>query len=452
MAESQPLRIFVAMPGTDMGPNASYRKPESVKANLLQPVVEKLQSRLKRPVELIIEKEKRVAGVIHESMFSEARDADVYIADLTGANPNVYLELGVRWALRDHTTVLIAQSTEDLRFNVAASRAILYCPDHIIQATDDIVEAIEKGLNNQKPDGPVRLNSEYVSVPKSDLDKLKAEIERLQKARGEDLLRAAVAAEQLTDRVAILKQAVDANPASDTAFLELGKAYRTLRQYDNAIAAFKHALRFVPNKSEVHRELGLTYSKVNEFNSAVESLREAVRLDPDDVEAWNNLGGALRRIGMSDTLDIHDKQKLFESRDSYKKAHDLNNFDLYSGLNVARLDLLLSKWEPHRAKDAMTGFANQLYLCRHMVHQTPDDYWRRFDLADTLLFSGDYDAAHSAYDDAVRLVPNQKLKDTVASVQEPLKQYLKAGILDGPLLEEVKKVIAKLDTAASKTS
>jgi pimeloyl-ACP methyl ester carboxylesterase len=170
MAESQPLRIFVAMPGTDMGPNASYRKPESVKANLLQPVVEKLQSRLKRPVELIIEKEKRVAGVIHESMFSEARDADVYIADLTGANPNVYLELGVRWALRDHTTVLIAQSTEDLRFNVAASRAILYCPDHIIQATDDIVEAIEKGLNNQKPDGPVRLNSEYVSVPKSDLE------------------------------------------------------------------------------------------------------------------------------------------------------------------------------------------------------------------------------------------------------------------------------------------
>jgi hypothetical protein len=32
-------------------------------------------------------------------MFREAVDADVYIADLSGANANVYLEPGVRWAL-----------------------------------------------------------------------------------------------------------------------------------------------------------------------------------------------------------------------------------------------------------------------------------------------------------------------------------------------------------------
>jgi hypothetical protein len=79
------------MPGTDMGANATYKNPESVKANLLQPVVEKVKERLGREVKLFIEKEKRQTGVIHESMFAEARDADVYIADLTGANPNVYL-------------------------------------------------------------------------------------------------------------------------------------------------------------------------------------------------------------------------------------------------------------------------------------------------------------------------------------------------------------------------
>ncbi len=37
MANSNVLKIFVAMPGSDMGPNASYTDPESVKANLLQP-------------------------------------------------------------------------------------------------------------------------------------------------------------------------------------------------------------------------------------------------------------------------------------------------------------------------------------------------------------------------------------------------------------------------------
>lgn len=119
------LNIFVAMPGTTMGDDATYKNPEAVKANLLQPVVERLKNVLQREVRLTIEKDKKTAGVIHESMFAEARDADVYIADLSGANPNVYLELGVRWALRDGVTILICQNVADLRFNVGANRAII---------------------------------------------------------------------------------------------------------------------------------------------------------------------------------------------------------------------------------------------------------------------------------------------------------------------------------------
>jgi len=385
-------------------------------------------------------------------MFAEARDADVYIADLTGANPNVYLELGVRWALRDGVTVLISQNVEDLKFNVFANRAILYYPDIIIKATDDVVEAIENGLSSQKADGPVRLNAQYVVLPRSELDSLNGEIERLKQARGEDLLRAAAAAEKLTDRVVILKQAVDANPASVTAFLELGKAYRGLGQYDDAVATLTRALKLAPNEAEVHRELGVTYSKHGRPDHAAASLREAVRLAPNDSEAWSNLGGALRRIGMSRAPSSYDKDALLESRGSYRKAHDLNRFDLYSGLNVARLDLLLSKWEPNRASDAKDGFSKQVNLCRYMVQQTPEDYWRRFDLADALLFSGNYGEAHCVYDDAVHLVPDEQRNDTIASVLGPLNSYATAGILDGPLLEEVKKVIAKLDASTSKAS
>jgi hypothetical protein len=94
MVGPKQLRIFVAMPGTEMGPHASYKNPESVKANLLKPVADRLQKDLGCDVELVIEKDKWQPGPIHPEMFAEARDADVYIADLTGANPNVYLEVG----------------------------------------------------------------------------------------------------------------------------------------------------------------------------------------------------------------------------------------------------------------------------------------------------------------------------------------------------------------------
>src|SRR5205085_8657996 len=269
MADSNSLRVFVAMPGTNMGPNAIYKNPEAVKENLLKPVIEKLSAKLGRKVELVIEKDKRQAGVIHASMFSEARDADIYIADLTGANPNVYLELGVRWALRDRVTVPISQNVEDLKFNVFANRAILYYPDILIKAVDDIVAAIEDGLKNNICDSPVRLNSEYINITKAKLENLEAQIERLRKSRGEDLLRGAMATEKLSDRVALLIQAVEANPASVEASLELGKAYRGLSRYDEAIKSLEVVRRLDPNNAMAHRELGVCFSKMMKPESAV---------------------------------------------------------------------------------------------------------------------------------------------------------------------------------------
>ncbi len=452
MTDSTPLRLFVAMPGTHMGPNASYTNPEAVKANLLVPVVEKLKARLGREVTLSIEKDKRESGVIHESMFAEARDADVYLADLTGANPNVYLELGVRWALRDTVTVLLCQSVEDLKFNVFANRALLYYPDIIIKAIDDVVEAIIAGLKSTKPDNPVRLNSDIVPIRRSQIDKLNAEIERLKKDRGEDLLRAAEATDKLSDRVGILKQAVNANPASAEALLELGKTLRGLGDYDEAVDTLTKAVRLVPDGAVIHRELGVTFSKRGNPDLAASSLREAVRLSRNDPEAWSNLGGALRRVGMANAPQSYDKEALAEARTCYSKAHTLDQFDLYSGLNVPRLDLLLSKWEPTRAEEAKSGFTKQVFLCRHMVQQTPDDYWRRFDLADALLFSGEYAEADTAFDDAVDAVPDDEKADTIASVIGPLRNYQIAEVLDGALRDEVDKVIDKLKARIKKVS
>jgi hypothetical protein len=116
------LTLFVAMPGTEMGERASWNSPDDIKEDFLEPVRDALSRSLKRHVELIIEKDKDRSGPIHRSMFDEAWKANVYIADLTGANANVYLELGVRWALRKQITILVCQDLDEVRFNAAATR------------------------------------------------------------------------------------------------------------------------------------------------------------------------------------------------------------------------------------------------------------------------------------------------------------------------------------------
>jgi Flp pilus assembly protein TadD len=444
----RPLRIFVAMPGTEMGPNAAYKDPEAVKANLLAPVVDKLQSTLNRQVDLVIEKDKRVAGVIHESMFAEARDADVYIADLTGANPNVYLELGVRWALRDKVTVLISQSTEDLRFNVFANRAILYYPDIIVKAAADVVEAIRAGLASEQSDSPVRAHSQYLAISKSDLDELHARIDQLVQERGEELLRLALGTTNLTERIELLRAAVRVNRAFTAALIELGTALREVADYPAAIESLKDAVRYGSDNPEAHRELGVTYSKAGEPALAAAALRRALELDPGNAETWSNLGGALRRVGMARAADGHyDNAALSESRDSYAEAHRLQPYDLYSALNVARLDILLSKWDPALLAQGQDEFKNEEFLCRHLVQQKPVDWWRRFDLGDALLFSGASTEARGVYGQAINLIPEDQRKDALGSVLGPLADLITAQVLDGDLLAEVKYVVAMIERA-----
>lgn len=51
--------------------------------------------------------------------------AAIVVADLTGANPNVYLEVGYAWGC-GVPTVLIARSASDLKFDVQGQRCLVY--------------------------------------------------------------------------------------------------------------------------------------------------------------------------------------------------------------------------------------------------------------------------------------------------------------------------------------
>ncbi len=51
--------------------------------------------------------------------------ASLVVADLTGANPNVYLEVGYAWG-KNKATVLLARKGSDLKFDVKGHRCLLY--------------------------------------------------------------------------------------------------------------------------------------------------------------------------------------------------------------------------------------------------------------------------------------------------------------------------------------
>ena len=64
-------------------------------------------------------------GDILDRIKSRIETASLVIAELTGANPNVYLEVGYAWG-RNRPTLLIAKQGEPLRFDVQGQRCIVY--------------------------------------------------------------------------------------------------------------------------------------------------------------------------------------------------------------------------------------------------------------------------------------------------------------------------------------
>jgi len=85
-------------------------------------------------------------GDILDRVKQKIESAAVVIADLTGANPNVYLEVGYAWG-QERPTVLIAASEKELQFDVRGQRCLTY------ERIRDLEEALTKELSELKDQG-----------------------------------------------------------------------------------------------------------------------------------------------------------------------------------------------------------------------------------------------------------------------------------------------------------
>jgi hypothetical protein len=64
-------------------------------------------------------------GDVLQKVKEKIETAAVVIADLTGANPNVYLEIGYAWG-RGRPTILLASEKEEVKFDVRGQRYLKY--------------------------------------------------------------------------------------------------------------------------------------------------------------------------------------------------------------------------------------------------------------------------------------------------------------------------------------
>src|SRR5579863_10583229 len=96
---------------------------DSVYEKLIAPAVEQAG------LEPIRADEEKIGGTIHKPMFERLMLCHYAVADITGANPNVFYELGIRHALRPSSTAIVFGEGTVIPFDIALVRGISYKTD-----------------------------------------------------------------------------------------------------------------------------------------------------------------------------------------------------------------------------------------------------------------------------------------------------------------------------------
>jgi hypothetical protein len=88
-------------------------------------------------------------GDILERLKAKIARSSVVVADLTGDNPNVFLEVGYAWGQGRPTVLVLKESKQQLRFDVQGQRCIKY------KSIRSLEEALTKMLRDLKADGSI---------------------------------------------------------------------------------------------------------------------------------------------------------------------------------------------------------------------------------------------------------------------------------------------------------
>lgn len=165
------LKCFVIMPFGNPGVDPQRaRMLELLYTQWIKPAVESIQWDQARNILIECHRADKTekSGEIITHIIDQLVTADIVIADLSGQNPNVFYELGVRHAVHNNT-ILIAQDIEDIPFDLRPLRTIQYRydPEGMLIFRNrliDAVRAIEKDMN--AIDNPVRryLSNKAVNV------------------------------------------------------------------------------------------------------------------------------------------------------------------------------------------------------------------------------------------------------------------------------------------------
>lgn len=147
----QEKTCFIMMP---FGSNEEYSR-DNVESNyvynhIICPALEKVEAELGIKINTIREVDRNIAGSITKNILNNIAIADICIVDITGSNPNVFFELGIRYALKEKVTILMRQAKTEIPFDISGYKCLVYDCFKPTAAIEDVYNFVVSGLTEEE--------------------------------------------------------------------------------------------------------------------------------------------------------------------------------------------------------------------------------------------------------------------------------------------------------------
>lgn len=313
--------------------------------------------------------EERVGGTIHKPMYERLILCQYAIADVTGANPNVYYELGIRHAVRPRSTVILFGEGTRLPFDIALLRGMPYRTDATGAPVDPVADsqAVARRLAEARAleadDSP--LFQLVDGMPHVDIDHARTDVFRERVAYSQDYKRrlaTARKADGVRDKTA--RQCAVRAIAEDSALanlqdveagivIDLYLSFRDVEAYDDMVALYAGMPRPLQQTRMVQEQLGFALCRLKRYDEAAAVLQQVIESQGPSSET-NGLLGRVYKDRWTEAQRAGDRLgargHLRKAIDAYVAGFEADWRDAYPGINAVTLMEMLEKPDPRQAE------------------------------------------------------------------------------------------------------
>jgi hypothetical protein len=373
---------------------------DSIYQKIIAPAVEQAG------LEPIRADEEKIGGTIHKPMFERLMLCHYAVADITGANPNVFYELGIRHALRPRSTVILFVAGTVLPFDIALVRGIAYQTDGAGEpvdapaSTEAIAAQLRAAREHPHDDSPIFQLLD--NLPRTQIDHSKTDVFRTQaeySKKHKDRLAAAVrSGAEAVEKIAAEPGLANLNEVETGVSVDLFLSFRDVKAYAAMIKLYDRMPPPLQRARMIREQLGFALNREGRFEAAEQVLKEVIA----EFGPSSETNGLLGRI-YKDRWDIARKEDGADARSLLRRAIDvyLDGFqadwrDAYPGVNAVSLMEMQDKRDPRQAQ--------VLPVVRYSAMGKKEknaDYWDYATLLELAVLANDRDDANEQLGEAL---------------------------------------------------